>query len=202
MKKTTKKIISSILIILLALAMIASVILPAFAAEEAPTITSAPQNNAKPFDLDQFIQGFYAPTAMHFIVLFVLLMVFVLLTFLSVRGIRFLVYRSKAKKLIAEHIAYVQLTELPQKLILAHFADFSHSKYPIKTMERHFLEELYRFFLTQKSEELAKADIASIKDKDHLATRAGVYRKVIESSYPYEVFLDRIPLDTEQVKLL
>ena len=203
MKKTTKKIISSILIILLALAMIASVILPAFAAEPDTATAPGSRNASAASDpLTEFLQKLLEFSPLHIIITIAVMTIVFLTSYILTRNAAFIIYRHKAKKMMAEYNDYVQLTGLDPKLILAYFTKFADSSYQSKTIHRHFLEELYSLFLQKKSEELAAMDECGDKDKTHLSIRAEVYRNLLEKNYPYSDFLNLQPLDVDAARLL
>lgn len=194
-----KTIVSRILVALLALLPI-SLVLPALALE--PSYISPPRIEATTAYIQDFFLGFRNPTPLRLAVMAIIVVVLAILSIITAKSIKLLVYRNKAKHLADEHFSHVNLTGLPLKLILAHFAEFSHTKHSLRTMERHFLDELYHFFLTAKSEELANLEDAAVKDKDHLNTRAAVYRNVLKDHYSYEDFLSLHPLDTEAARML
>lgn len=198
-----KTIVSRILVALLALLLILSLILPAFAAEE--DIAPAPSNDNASSAVDPvtaFFEGFLDPSPLHIIIMIAAMALVFLTSYIITRSIAFIVYRYKAKQMMAEYADYVQLTELEPKLIMAHFSEFADSRYRSKTIHRHFLEELYSLFLQKKSEELAAKDECADKDKTHLSIRAEVYRKLLEENYPYSDFLKLLPLDVDAARLL
>ena len=163
---------------------------PAFAAEV---------GSATPLAAPTFAEKLFSKMAedLPFAILFFALVFLVLfaITITAMKLISLQNFRKQIQKFMSQNAVYVDFTGIPPKQILDHFYEVTGGRPRAQSVQRRFLEELYSFFLTQKSIELAALDETNEKTQNHFTIRAQIHRRRLADNYSYQDFLDLKPLE-------